>query len=542
MGPVRRIPDTRHFITTDVLAIAYFLRIFWIGDERDAIEIRPSHNIIGEEGSCIIMKSVLLAAGFVILFWGQDIYAQPPDTAWTQTFGGADWDVGYCVQQTTDGGYIITGFTDSYGAGLNDVYLIKTDSNGDTLWTQTFGGSGYDYGLSVQQTTPDNGYIIAGYTMSYGAGINDVYLIKTDSNGDTLWTKTFGGSDYDVGYCVQQTTDEGYIITGFTTSYGAGGRDVYLVKTDSNGDTLWTNTYGGADWDVGRCVQQTTDGGFIVAGSTMSYGAGGYDIYLIKTDSSGDTLWTQAFGDTGYNESFSVQQTSDGGYIVAGATEYFGPGGHDVALLKTDSSGDSLWARTFGGSGYDHGFSVQQTTDGGFIVAGSSTSFSKWGDNDVYLIKTDSNGDTLWTQTFGSANEDNGSSVQQISSGGYIVTGDTQSYGAGGFDVYLIKLEPEYGIEEENEGSSPLVTLESIDPNPFSSELSITYSIPEQTRVELTIFDLSGRLIDELINDQLPAGTHTVIWNPSESIPIGCYLIEFNACGHHTVGRCLKLN
>jgi hypothetical protein len=378
----------------------------------------------------------------------------------------------------------------SYGAGGWDVYLIKTNSNGDSLWTRTFGGALNEAGYSVQQTSPDNGYIITGYTASYGAGSWDVYLIKTDSSGDTLWTQAFGGTESDVGYNVQQTSDGGYIITGRTSSFGAGSFDVYLLKTDSNGSILWTKTFGGTELDMGYSVQQTSDGGYIVTGGTSSYGAGWADVYLIKTDSSGDTLWTQTYG--------------------------------------------GIWG--------ENGSSIQQTTDGGFIVAGTTMSFGSPGDDNFYLIRTDSSGDTLWTQTFGGTNTDQGTSVQQTSDGGFIVTGTTRSYGAGGFDVYLIKLEPETGIEEESESITPSITLGSIDPNPFSSNLSITCSIPEQNTVKLAIFDLTGRLVEELISDQLPAGTHTLIWSPSESIPNGCYLIEFNACGYHEVRRCLKLN
>ena len=202
-------------------------------------------------------------------------------------FGGFNWDHGASVVQTTDLGYIVTGWTSSYGAGSYDVYLIKTDSTGDTLWTKTFGGIEDDLGRSVVQTT-DGGYIITGYTSSYGAGSYDVYLIKTDSLGDTLWTKTFGGIEDDGGYSVVQTNDGGYIITGYTYSYGAGSYDVYLIKTDSTGDTLWTTTFGGTNVDLGRSVVQTTDEGYIVTGYTYSYGAGSADVYLIKTDSLGN--------------------------------------------------------------------------------------------------------------------------------------------------------------------------------------------------------------------------------------------------------------
>ena len=354
------------------------------------------------------------------------------------TFGGDSLDMGYSVQQTNDGGYVLTGSTNSYGNGDSDVYLIKTDGNGDSLWTRTFGGENQDYCNSVQQTT-DGGYIITGRTESYGAGNKDVYLIKTDGNGDSLWTKTFGGTSFDNGISVQQTNDGGYIILGGTESYGAGNRDIYLIKTDGNGDSLWTKTFGGTSQDFGNSVQQTNDGGYIVTGVTESYGAGNKDAYLIKTDASGDSLWTKTFGGSKFDLGNSVQQTNDGGYIVTGRTASFGAGSLDVYLIKTDGNGDSLWTKTFGGSSFDLGFSVQQTTDGGYIIIGGTDSYGN-GDRDFYLIKTDVNGDLIWTKTFGGIFRDVGSSVQQTTDGGYIITGYTSS-GNGDRDLLLIKAD-----------------------------------------------------------------------------------------------------
>ena len=177
--------------------------------------------------------------------------------------------------------------TESYGAGNKDAFLIKTDASGDSLWTKTFGGSKFDLGNSVQQTN-DGGYIVTGRTASFGAGSLDVYLIKTDGNGDSLWTKTFGGSSFDLGFSVQQTTDGGYIIIGGTDSYGNGDRDVYLIKTDVNGDLIWTKTFGGPDFDLGTSVQQITDGGYIILGGTNSFGNGDRDLLFIKADGNGN--------------------------------------------------------------------------------------------------------------------------------------------------------------------------------------------------------------------------------------------------------------
>jgi hypothetical protein len=414
----------------------------------------------------------------LFLFISFCLSAQRIDTAWTRTFGGSGWENGQSVQQTTDGGYIVAGWTDSYGAGEYDVYLIKTDSLGDALWMRTYGGGNYDWGYSTQQTD-DGGYIISGHTWSYGAGSTDVYLIKTDSLGDTLWTRTYGGISYEAGCSVQQTTDKGYIVAGGTQSYGAGEYDVYLIKTDSLGDTLWTKTFGGGSYDLVYSVQQTTDKGYIVAGGTWSYGAGSSDVYLIKTDSLGDTLWTKTFGGSEFDGGHSVQQTTDGGYIVAGWTWSWGSETDDVYLIKTDSLGDTLWTRTYGGSDYDQSYSVQQTTDGGYIVAGGTASYGA-GAEDVYLIKTDSLGDTLWTKTVGGSQSEEGQSVQQTNDGGYMVVGQTASYGVG--NIYLIKIKPSRWItvtfpnggEEWQANSTHDITWRSYE---TSGGIKIEYSL-----------------------------------------------------------------
>jgi len=352
---------------------------------------------------------------------------------WTRTYGGDNYDDGFSVQQTSDGGYIITGSTSSYGTGNADVWLIRTDPAGDTLWTKTFGGTEYDGGASVQQTS-DGGYIIAAWTYSFGAGGCDVWLIKTDASGNQSWAKTFGGTSGGHCYSVQQTADGGYIVAGSTVSEGPTWVDVWLIKTDAVGDTLWTKTFGGEGADDGYSVQQTSDGGYIVAGYYNLR-----DAWLIKTDADGDTLWTRTFGGFESSVGNSVQQTSDGGYIIAGnAQQPEGSGGFDILLIKTDASGNQVWSRTYGASYVDIGWSAQQTTDGGYIITGST-----WprGDDDVWLIKTNASGDTVWTRTFGWAGEDEGRSVQQTSDGGYVVTGSAWPPGAGNGEVWLIKTD-----------------------------------------------------------------------------------------------------
>jgi hypothetical protein len=386
------------------------------------------------------MKGFMLA-GLALVLVGLGVgksVAQAPSWEWAKTFGGSKDDEGFSVQQTSDGSFIIVGRTESFGAGEDDVWLIKTDADGNKLWEKTFGGIRDDQGHSVQQTS-DGGFILVGNTESFGAGDADVWLIKTDADGNKLWEKTFGGSRYDYGYSVRQTSDGGFIIVGYTASFGA--RDVWLIKTDANGNKQWDRTFGGSDSDVGYSVQQTSDGGFIIVGYTVSFGAGKDDVWLIKTDANGNKQWDRTFGGSVWDGGSSVQQTSDGGFIIVGGTASFGAGLADVWLIKTDASGNKQWDRTFGGSVWDWGSSVQQTRDGGFILVGGTRSFGA-GDADVWLIKTDASGNKLWDRTFGGSRWDWGNSMQQTRDGGFILVGETESFGAGWADVWLIKYRP----------------------------------------------------------------------------------------------------
>jgi hypothetical protein len=357
---------------------------------------------------------------------------------WSETFGGSNWDEAHSVQQTSDGGYIVAGGTGSYGDVFRDFWLIKTDSEGNEEWNKTFGGSDGDNADSVQQTS-DGGYIVAGETRSYGAGKSDFWLIKTDSEGNEEWNKTFGGSDWENADSVKQTSDSGYIIAGWTNSYGFSIENCWLVKTDSEGNREWSNVLENFSWTQAHSVQQTSDGGYIVAG--WIYGTVSRDFWLIKTDSEGNKEWSKTFGGSNWDIADSIQQTQDGGYIIAGETGSYGAGKGDFWLIKTDSEGNEEWNKTFGGSERDNADSVQQTSDGGYIVAGWTYSYGAGG-GDFWLIKTDSEGNEEWNKTFGGSNTDWAHSVQQTLDGGYIMAGYTKSFGAGGSDVYLIKVRP----------------------------------------------------------------------------------------------------
>ncbi|MFB0544608.1 MAG: hypothetical protein ACETVN_02735 [Asgard group archaeon] len=342
---------------------------------------------------------------------------------WSKTYGGTYYDWGTCVRQTADGGYIITGSTE-YNGTSGDIWLIKTDTNGDEEWNQTYGGPIDDYGRCVMQTS-DGGYIITGYQGQFYAksiftislrnsASGGIWLIKTNSTGGLEWNKTYGRAYVDKGYCVEQVTDGGYIIVGSTiiddsdTSY-----DVWLIKTDENGNEVWDKTFGEKGSDEGYCVQQTVDGGYIITGKKAPHAFCynnawltkndknhdnihnikqiviyiPYDVWLIKTDPNGNGEWSKIFGGLDDDTGYSVSQTTDGGYIIAGYTNSFGAGHYDVWLIKTDLKGNKQWSKTYGGTWDDIGCCVLQTSDGGYIILGSTESYGA-GYRDVWLIKT----------------------------------------------------------------------------------------------------------------------------------------------------------
>jgi hypothetical protein len=426
----------------------------------------------------------LLSVSLVALFT-QYAYAQ---VRFAKTYRGPNNDHASSVQQTSDGGYIVAGRTNSFGAGNYDVLLVKTDANGNVQWAKTYGGTSADFAYSVQQTS-DGGYILTGYTESFGAGGRDIFLIKTDADGNIQWAKTYGGTHWDEARSVQQTSDGGYIVAGYTRSFGPSWNgEFFLIKTDADGEVQWAKTYGGLGWDEASSVQQTSDNGYIVAGFTAAFGAGAYDLFLIKTYANGDVQWAKTYGGTSYDVASSVQQTSDEGYIVAGWTISFGAGDYDAFLVKTDENGNVQWAKTYGGTYWDQASSVQQTSDGGYIVAGFTASFGA-GAYDLFLIKTDANGDVQWAKTYGGTDWDHASSVQQTSDDGYIVAGFTASFGAGFYDAFLVKTDENGGMGPSCsivQNANPTVNTHThlvtvTTPSPSVSSLSLTPGSPSLT-------------------------------------------------------------
>ena len=412
---------------------------------------------------------------------------------WTRVYGDAGAEDANYVLQTTDSGYAVTGPSFSYGG--QTILLVKTDTGGSVVWAKTYGTGDTlsDASSSSMKQTADGGYIITGYTSNYGAGNDDYYLLKTDVVGNVMWSKTYGGGGNDDASCVALTNDGGYIICGTTTSFeDTTMGNIYVVKTDANGNLKWSKDYGSnGGMDMANAIQQTTDGGYIIAGVTMGSAFGEFAT-LIKTDSTGAISWTKAFGTNDVSSdasASSVQQTADGGYVFAGYISNFGGGSDDYFLVKTDANGDTLFTKTYGGSAADDANFVQQSTDGGYIIAGVTSGFGL-GEQQLYLVKTDSLGTTTCHQ-FNTASTINTNivfsvypTVDTVSTGG-VAALVTAQLSQGGFGTDICTLV-----------NSVVATAPNMEvtvyPNPSSGRFELSSSVLVK---DIEVLDITGRVI-----------------------------------------------
>jgi uncharacterized delta-60 repeat protein len=323
------------------------------------------------------------------------------------------------IQVTADGGFIAAGHTYSYGAGNSDIWVMKLDGIGNSVWQKTYGGANDDHAQSIQ-VTADGGYVVAGHTYSYGAGNSDIWVLKLDANGNPVWQKTYGGAYYDHAQSIQVTVDGGYVVAGNTSPYETGsGSDIWVLKLDGNGNPVWWKTYGGAHYDGAQSIQVTADGGYVVVGQTTSYGSANTDIWVLKLDANGNSVWQKTYGwSGGLIHAQSIQVTSDGSYVVAGYYNSSMPG--KIWVLRLDESGNAVWWKTYGGSRHEFGGFIQVTADGGYVVAGNTSSYGS-GSSDLWVLKLDAFGDFIWQKAYAGAYF--AQSIQVTADGGYVVKG-----------------------------------------------------------------------------------------------------------------------
>jgi hypothetical protein len=355
---------------------------------------------------------------------------------WTRTHGmNIASAPAYCIIQTQDGGYAFAGYYYD-GSGTIDLWLVKTDQFGYMLWDKIYGTAIDRWQANWLIQTSDDGFAIAGMSDTSNG---EFLLVKTDQNGNMQWNKTYGRANYDEAWSVVQTADGGYAIAG-ATSFFPLGMDFWLVKTDSSGNMLWNQTYGGTGNENAYCMVQTLDGGYALAG-TYAEGSPNTDSWLVRTDSVGNMLWNMKYDASSYDLAFSIAQTNDGGFALAGRT-LTASTAEDAWLIKTFANGTMQWNKKYGFENYEDFSSVVQTRDGGYIMAGSTTSFGSW---DSWLLKTDPDGTKRWERTY-SFEEDYGYSVIEAADGGYVMLGVVDRPAGSRYYTFMVKTEVETGL------------------------------------------------------------------------------------------------
>lgn len=390
---------------------------------------------------------VLIVSFFIfsMLIIPQPISAQLNDE-WKKSYGGEAKDIAKSVIFTNDGGLLIAGSTRSFGPGkLSNFHLIKTNNNGYTEWKRTYGGKYNDEAEDIIQTQ-DGGYAIAGSSESFkGKAQDDFYMIKTDSEGRKQWD--FGdGGDYDEKcYSIVQTDDGGYLLAGSTITFGDRGEDFWVIKVDSNGNKTWSKTYGGDGDDICRSIIKTGDGNYLLAGHTDSFGDPGQGSYLIKINEEGEKIWERASGGPFDDYVYDVILDEDGGFVYVGSTTSYGSGEESFWLVKTDPEGHEEWNYSSDGDYDEVAYSVVKTDNGNYLMGGYTSSYGQGG-RDFWAVEVDQEGEVVSKKTFGSGGDEIAYSVAKSENGKYALAGYTDSYGAGQSDFWVVKIGKPYRI------------------------------------------------------------------------------------------------
>ncbi len=419
-----------------------------------------------------------------------------------ETFGGSDNDVGLSICTTPEGGYAIAGSTRSMGAGSNDFYFIKLDSGGQLLIEKTYGWLHQDFFRKVIAT--DSGFVFVGDAWDYGPGGLDIYLMHTDKCGCIIWGKFFGTMKRDNGFDVLPTDDGGYLVLGHSRRTNPKG-DVYLLKIDASQQQQWVRSY----WDeyndyAFQIIRSTGNDGYVFIGSKngffddvhADFQSHDADIMLIKIDDQGTQIWKKLYGKNQHDFGYSLCAAADGGYYLLGSSQSYGHGSFDMLLIKTNEDGEEQWHKSFGGSDFEYGKSIAKNQAGNLYLLGSSKSFGTDGSVDVYVVKTDSDGNEIWSETIGGSGNDFGESLVITVDGGCAIAGSTESFGNGKKDAYFLKLLPD-GKVDIFEGLNPSDSIAKLlcYPNPMNCTATFKIEKSFSKNFVFDLYNINGQLL-----------------------------------------------
>lgn len=419
------------------------------------------------------------------------------------TYGGILNEQGIRFDLTEDHGFILTGNTRSIGAGSNDIYLVKVNQFGMVEWDMPYGILYQDFGMWVEQTS-DKGYIVTGYKWGQGYGGEDVVLLKTDPYGVQQWKKYIGHPHRDQGFCVKELPD-GYIITGHSLSFSEDG-DIYVIRTDAEGEVIWEKNLGTDQIDYSYGITPAPDGQFILAGVKGGFYNVDLTIFRIpssealiaRIDDQGELVWQKFYGGAGHDWFWAVQPAPDGGYYCLGSTQSYGEGSFDMYLMKISEEGDELWHKTFGGSRFDYGQSLEVSPEGNLYLLGTTGSFGQNESTDLFLVKTDPSGEKIWSLVIGGDFSDHGHCVRAAPEGGCVVLGDYQ-WADETSDMYLLRVDSLGNIVSLG-NNDDLAGMENlwIYPNPFTHQATLLVKDSAALKgFDLRIYNQNGQLVEK---------------------------------------------
>ena len=356
---------------------------------------------------------------------------------WIRAYGSRLYEKANAIGGYADGGCIVVGETSSFASGGHDIWIIRVNKEGNPIWQKVYGGLKQETANAVI-ATGDGGALVVGTTESFGSGGRDALAMKINAKGEIEWQKCYGGTGYDLAKTVVADPTGGYIVTGTSDSFGEGSDNVWVFKINTAGVMVYQNVYGGDNWDEANALLCTPDGGLLIVGSTRSWGAGQKDILVVKTTKDGSIEWQKAFGGKGQDVGASVQMSTNGGFIVMGTTESFGEGASDVWIASLKKDGTLEWQKTIGGTGADSAAASARYVSGSIAIVGNSTSFSD-GNSDLWLIRISAKGDIEWQKRYGGNNSEYGSGINTAGDDGSFVSGVSWSMGSSGSVFYVLK-------------------------------------------------------------------------------------------------------